>query len=224
MRPRCWPGRSVCCRRPPSVRGGAASTSRSTDRLRTSRGVASPTPTARSSRWRCCCAIRSGLRRKPRPWSKRSQTHSPRAYARPTSSAVTSARAARAKRAKRCSAGCDRLPEDAPGEYSLCACQRSREVRAQILERFDPDRQADQSVGESGALARRGVHGRVRHGGRMRHQALHAAERLRQREVLEAADEFPYRVVSALELESDHGTETALLTPGQLVTGMPWEP
>ena len=70
----------------------------------------------------------------------------------------------------------------------------------------------------SPARARRRSHGRVRHGGGVCDETLDAAERLGEREALEAAHELAHCVVAALELEADHRAEAALLTPRELVT------
>ena len=91
---------------------------------------------------------------------------------------------------------------------------------AQILERFDTDGETDQPVGESGALARGRIHRGVGHRGRMRDETLNPTERFRQREAFEPTHELAHRIVSALELESDHGAEAPLLTPGELMPGM----
>jgi len=90
----------------------------------------------------------------------------------------------------------------------------------QIFQRFDADRQTDQSIDEAGALARRRVHRCMGHGGRMRHQALHASERLRQREALEPAHELAYGIVAAGKLERHHCSETPLLALRELMPGV----
>ena len=64
------------------------------------------------------------------------------------------------------------------------------QILTQVRQPLDPHRQADQPVGESRARTRRRVHRRMRHRGRVRHQALDAAQRLRQREALKACDEL----------------------------------
>src|SRR5271167_1763588 len=110
-----------------------------------------------------------------------------------------------------CSAGCGDPAEAAGGKHGRRALERAREIRAQILQRLDADRQADEPVGETGALTRLPVHGRMRHRGRMSREALDPAQGPGEREAFEPGDERTHRIVPALELEGHDGTEAALL-------------
>ena len=58
------------------------------------------------------------------------------------------------------------------------------------------------------------------HGRRMRDQALHAAERLGQREAFESREKRLDRGLAAGELEAQHGAEAALLAARNLVARM----
>ena len=79
------------------------------------------------------------------------------------------------------------------------ALQARRQVRLQILERFDADRQPQQSIRQPGRLPRHRIHRRMRHRRRMRDEALDAAQRLGQREALQPIDERAHRIVAALQ-------------------------
>ena len=116
-----------------------------------------------------------------------------------------------------CSATCSGADRGRRGVQRAHPLQCAREVLAQVRQSLDPDRQAQQAVGQSRARARCRIHRRVRHGGRMRHQALDAAQGFGEREALEASDELAHRLVTAGELERDHRPEALLLALGQLM-------
>jgi hypothetical protein len=60
----------------------------------------------------------------------------------------------------------------------------------------------------------------MRHGGRVRHQALDAAERLGQEELLQPVEEGLHRRFTAGQLEADHAAEALLLAGGNRMAWM----
>src|SRR5271169_6094546 len=127
-------------------------------------------------------------------------------------------------------ASCDRpdFRPRTPGPKRLARGQRPVEpgaqVREQVLARLDADREPQQALVDAGAGARLWIHRGVRHRGRMCHQALDAAERLGEREVLEALDAGLDAREPTDHLEADHRAEGALLSRGDGVAWMIREP
>ena len=92
--------------------------------------------------------------------------------------------------------------------------------RQQIVSRFDADRQTQQTVRNACRAARlRSIDACVMLAG-MRDQALDTAQRLRQRETTQPVDERAHAARSALQLEAQHCTESALLCAPQRVLRM----
>ncbi len=103
--------------------------------------------------------------------------------------------------------------------YLVCAAagiESGRQIRDQVVDRLDPDREADQ-VSRCGE---RGVGGRgVCHPGRVLDQALDAAERFGELEELRPRHELDRRLLRLGE-ERDHPAEVAHLALRDLVAGM----
>ncbi|MNL60911.1 hypothetical protein D3C87_1847650 [compost metagenome] len=73
---------------------------------------------------------------------------------------------------------------------------------------FQPDRQADQAVGDAGGDAGVRRHGGVGHGGGVGDQAFDAAQRLGQCEDVEIFDQVTHGVRAAVQLEAEHGARS----------------
>ena len=162
-----------CCRQPRSATGGTASTSRSTAQRPTSPG-ADRQPLRRDPS--AALLLRHSLKLERRPQSSR------RASTQPLTAGVRTADMADGAASEHAEAGPFPSGAAAAGAGIGAApsapappFQAARQVLAQVLQSLDPHRQADQPVGKSRAGPRSGVHRRVRHGGRVRHQALHPA-------------------------------------------------
>src|ERR1700677_1707068 len=83
-------------------------------------------------------------------------------------------------------------------------------ISDQIRGIFDADGNPQQSCADAGSQARRLLHARVSHARRMRDEALHAAERLRESEAPEAAEEGFDRGLAPGQFEAQHRAEAAL--------------
>ena len=97
--------------------------------------------------------------------------------------------------------------------------KRPVEILDQVLDILDPAAQAHQASVSPISCAHRGRHRGVGHAGRVADQALHAAERLGQREDPCRLDEAA-RPARRRRLERDHAAESAHLPAGELVLRM----
>src|SRR2546425_9812325 len=84
--------------------------------------------------------------------------------------------------------------------------ERLIEIGDQVFHVLDPDGEPYETVAQPHLVAQRLRYARVRHRGRVPDQALHAAQRLREREDPGALDEAP-RPFQGPELQADHAAE-----------------
>src|SRR5437879_5596560 len=102
---------------------------------------------------------------------------------------------------------------------AIASPERLIEIRDQVLHVLDPDGEPYETVAQPHLVAQRLRDARVRHRGGVPDQALHAAQRLGQREDPGALDEAP-RPLQAPELQADHAAEPFHLAAGELVLRM----
>src|SRR4029079_2423352 len=95
--------------------------------------------------------------------------------------------------------------------------ERLFQVRSEVVQILDPDREPEQSIEEPHAKAVFTRYGRRRHGGRMAHQALGAAEALGPREQPEAVEHAPPRPERAVPGDERHhaAAHTRLAVPAR---------
>ena len=77
--------------------------------------------------------------------------------------------------------------------------------------RFQANGQSDQVGADAGAIECFGADRRVCHRGRMTHETLDAAQRFRQRKILQRIQECTYRGVTACQPNTQHAAKAALL-------------
>src|SRR3546814_5556621 len=85
------------------------------------------------------------------------------------------------------------------------------QILDEVAFRFQPDREPDQRIEDAGLCASLRAHAEMGHGGGVGCQAFDAAKGFGQGEQAKRLDETTHFSFSALQFETEHGTETALL-------------